>query len=143
MRCAPEDVFEVLRDGWMYATWVVGASRMRAVDADWPQPNSALHHSFGLWPALIDDTTVALHWAPPRSMVLRARGWPIGEARVTIQVTADDHGSTVRIDEVLTAGPARLVPRPLMDAAVRWRNAETLRRLGYIAEGRARARASR
>ena len=32
-----EAVWAVLADGWQYATWVVGASRVRAVDAGWPQ----------------------------------------------------------------------------------------------------------
>jgi hypothetical protein len=31
--CSPQAVFEVLADGWLYPGWVVGASRMRAVDA--------------------------------------------------------------------------------------------------------------
>ena len=30
-----EAVWAVLADGWQYATWVVGASRVRAVDAGW------------------------------------------------------------------------------------------------------------
>ena len=28
-RCSPEAVFDVLSDGWSYATWVVGAARDR------------------------------------------------------------------------------------------------------------------
>ena len=32
-----EAVWAVLADGWQYATWVVGASRVRAVDAGWPR----------------------------------------------------------------------------------------------------------
>src|SRR3712207_7075993 len=27
--CTPEDVFSVLADGWLYPSWVVGASRIR------------------------------------------------------------------------------------------------------------------
>ena len=30
--CAPEDVFRVLADGWLYPSWVVGASRIRSVE---------------------------------------------------------------------------------------------------------------
>ena len=37
MNCSPEDVFAVLADGWLFPTWVVGASRMRDVDAAWPE----------------------------------------------------------------------------------------------------------
>ena len=62
--CPPERVFEVLADGWLYPSWVVGASRMRAVDATWPAPDNAIHHSAGVWPALLDDTTSVLEWDP-------------------------------------------------------------------------------
>ena len=57
LNCSPEQVFAVLNDGWTYPLWVVGASRIRDVDHGWPAPGSKLHHSFGVWPALIDDTS--------------------------------------------------------------------------------------
>ena len=34
----PGQVWAVIADGWTYSQWVVGNSRMRAVDADWPAP---------------------------------------------------------------------------------------------------------
>ena len=37
LRCTPEDVFAALGDGWLYPSWVVGASRMREVDETWPR----------------------------------------------------------------------------------------------------------
>ena len=42
-----EAVWAVLEDGWLYATWVVGAASTSAVDHDWPQAGSRLHHSVG------------------------------------------------------------------------------------------------
>ena len=60
LNCSPEQVFAVLCDGWTYPVWVVGASRMRSVDEGWPTPGTKLHHSFGTWPLLIDDTTEVL-----------------------------------------------------------------------------------
>lgn len=139
MTCRPEDVFDVLRDGWVYPVWVVGAARMREVDARWPQPGSRLHHSVGPWPLLIDDITVSEEWQPPRRMVVTARGWPIGEARVTIEVRpSGDAHSIVRIAEDATTGPARVIPKPVRDLLLHWRNTETLRRLAYLAEGRSR-----
>ncbi|MFJ6653938.1 SRPBCC family protein [Microbacterium sp. NPDC091313] len=139
MRCSPDDVFHVLADGWLFPTWVVGASRMRDVAADWPHPGARLHHSFGVWPAVIDDTTSVVEWDPPRHMVIIARGWPIGEARVTIDVRPVPGGSLVRIQEEAVAGPGSWLPQPLLDPALHLRNRETLRRLAYIAEGRADA----
>ena len=136
LRCAPEDVFAVLGDGWLYPAWVVGASRMRDVDERWPAAGSELHHSFGVWPALIDDETVIEECDPPRRIVMRARGWPIGEARVTIDVKPRGERCVVRIQEEAVAGPGRFVPEPLLDVMLHWRNSETLHRLAYLAEGR-------
>ena len=65
LNCRPEDVFAVLADGWVFPTWVVGASRMRDVDEAWPAEGSHLHHSFGVWPAVIDDKTTVREWDPP------------------------------------------------------------------------------
>lgn len=135
MRCAPEDVFAVLNDGWLFPSWVVGASRMRDVSSDWPRQDAHLHHSFGAWPVLIDDTTTVLEFDPPRRLVLRARGWPIGEAHVVLDVKPRGEGCVVRMQEYATAGPGALIPPPLLDVGLHWRNRETLRRLAYLAEG--------
>ena len=141
LQCAPEQVFAVLNNGWTYPLWVVGASRMRDVDDGWPAPGTKLHHSFGVWPALIDDTTEVLEIEPGKRLVLEARGWPIGKARVEITVEADGDGSLVTIAEDATGGPVRLVPEPVRQATIDFRNRETLRRLGYLAEGSARDQA--
>src|SRR3954469_1215388 len=107
---SPERVFEVLASGWLYPSWVVGASRIRAVDDAWPANGAELHHSFGVWPLLINDKTVLLEWDPPRRAVLQAHGWPIGEARVTIEVRPQGRASIVRLTEDAVEGPGRMVP---------------------------------
>lgn len=138
LKCAPMDVFRVLGDGWLYPSWVVGASRMRDVDETWPRAGSGLHHSVGVWPILIDDKTSVTEWSPPYRMELRARAWPLGEAAVVIDVRGSGHGSClVRIQEEARRGPARGIPRSLFDALIHWRNTETLHRLAYLAEGMA------
>jgi uncharacterized protein YndB with AHSA1/START domain len=137
--CPPEKVFAVLADGWLYPSWVVGASRIRRVDESWPAQGSAIHHSVGVWPALIDDSTSVLEWDPPRHVLLKARGWPIGEAQIAIDVKPRGEGCVVRITEDATAGPGRFVPSFVRDAAIGARNTETLRRLAYLAEGGAGA----
>jgi uncharacterized protein YndB with AHSA1/START domain len=133
---SPDDVFAVLSDGWLFAGWVVGASRMRAVDATWPSVGSELHHSVGPWPALVDDTTSSVELDPPRRMVLQARAWPAGEARVEITVEPDGDGSLLGLAEDATHGPGTLVPGLLRQLAIAPRNRETLRRLALLAEGR-------
>src|SRR5689334_3216079 len=105
---SPQDVWDVLADGWLYPLWVVGATRMRAVDDDWPEGGARLHHSVGVWPAVLDDNTEVVSAAPPRRLELRAKGWPFGEADVVIEVEPDSAGSLVRIHEEIASGPGRL-----------------------------------
>ena len=136
LNCSPEQVFAVLRDGWTYPVWVVGASRMRSVDEAWPAPGTKLHHSFGVWPLLLNDTTEVLELDPGHRLVLDAGGWPIGNARVEITVEAAADGSLVSMAEDVSDGPARLVPQPVRVAGIDVRNRETLRRLALLAEGR-------
>lgn len=138
--CPPQAVFDVLADGWLYPAWVVGASRMRAVDAEWPAEGARLHHSVGAWPLVIDDVTTSRVWDPPRRTALRARGWPIGEADIVIEARPSGDGCLVRITEEPAEGPGRYVPRVVREPLMRIRNRETLRRLAHMAEGRWRAR---
>jgi len=133
----PERVWEVLADGWLYPLWVVGASRMRDVDALWPQVGAQLHHSVGVWPALIDDSTSVLEVDPGHRLRLHARGWPAGAAEVVITLSPQGAGTLVTIEEEPVSGPAALIPPPVRGLSLRWRNSETLRRLAFIAERRA------
>ena len=137
LNCSPGRVFAVLRDGWTYPVWVVGASRMRSVDEGWPAPGTKLHHSFGVWPLLLNDTTEVLELDPGHRLVLEAGGWPIGNARVEITVETAADGCLVSMAEDVSDGPTRLVPQPVRVAGIDVRNRETLRRLALLAEGRA------
>jgi uncharacterized protein YndB with AHSA1/START domain len=132
----PEQVWAVLSDGWTFPSWVVGASRMRAVSDNWPAPGARLHHSAGIWPAVVNDETVSLECEPPRRLKLQAKGWPAGEATVELRIDADGAGSMLSILEDVTRGPGRFVPPPLRQPAIAARNTETLRRLAYMAERR-------
>lgn len=133
-----ETVWAVLADGWLYPTWVVGASRMREVDRDWPEIGSRLHHSVGNWPLLLDDQTEVLECRPWRLLRLKAHAWPAGAAEVRIELDPQADSSTlVRIQEDASDGPATLVPRPARQLAMVARNREALQRLAFIAEGRA------
>src|SRR6478736_6110904 len=133
MPCSASAVFRVLTDGWLYPVWVVGASRMRAVAAGWPEPGTRIAHSFGIWPLVVDDVTVSRAYDPDTMLELQARGWPAGEARVRITVTGTDDGCLVRISEDAVRGPGTLVPRPLRSLVLRPRNVEALRRLEWLA----------
>jgi uncharacterized protein YndB with AHSA1/START domain len=137
---SPADVWAVLADGWLYPVFVVGAARMRAVDRTWPAPGARLHHSAGTWPLVLDDTTSVTACEPERRLELTARGWPAGQARITVELAPHPGGGTlVTMAEDASAGPGLAVPGPLRRALVDWRNAETLQRLAWLAEGRAAA----
>lgn len=132
-------VWDVLADGWSYATWVVGASRVRDVDEAWPAEGARIHHSFGVWPALINDSTQVERSGEARTLVLTARGWPAGEARVAISITPrGEQACTVKIEEDASSGPGKLVPRAVRQLMIGPRNVEALKRLGLMAEGRFR-----
>lgn len=138
LAATPEQVWEVLSDGWLYPLFVVGASRMREVDDTWPAVGSRLHHSVGAWPLLINDTTEVLEVEEHRRLLLLARGWPAGQAHVEISLEPTGSSTLVTIVEQATAGPGALVPKPIQDVQLHVRNVEALRRLAFVVEGRTR-----
>ena len=137
MSCTPEQVFAVLADPWVYPTWVVGASRLRAADDRYPAPGSRLHHSIGVWPLVLNDETRVDEWDPPRRMVLEAKTRPFGTERVVIDVKPRGGGCVVRIEEHPYTGLVTKLPGVIADTLLKIRNAETLRRLEWVARGRA------
>ena len=88
---------------------------------------------------MLSDSTVSDEAEEPRRLVLTARAWPVGEARVEIEVVPEGPGScTVSIAEDASSGPGKMVPLPMRQALIVPRNRESLRRLALIAEGRHR-----
>ena len=136
-----EQVWAVLSDGWLYAGWVVGASRIREVDPRWPAVGATIGHSVGSWPLLLDDDTEVLTCRPGRLLRLLARTRPLGESLVEIEITARPGlGScVVAIREDTVSGPGMLVPAPVRQLALAPRNRESLRRLDYLVRGRQRS----
>lgn len=134
---SPQAVLDVLRDGWLFAVWVVGASHVRDVDAHWPQPGSRIHHAVGAWPLLIKDYTESVEFRPDAGVLtLRARAWPFGEAEVGLRVESAQGGSRLVLTEQVRRGPGMLM-RPVSGLLFPPRNRESLARLAAIAERRA------
>lgn len=139
VEATPGDVYAVLADGWSFASWVVGAAHIRAVDPDWPAPGSRIHHSVGPWPLSIQDVTAITALEPGELVEMDARLWPVGAARVRITLRPhDDGGTEVHFAEEFVRGPARVVPAALQAALLRPRNEESIRRLADLAAGRRR-----
>lgn len=131
-------VFAELADGWAYVGWVVGASHIRDVEANWPEVGSKIHHKVGVWPVAFSDDTESLACEPGRRLKLQARGWPLGEATVEIVLEPRSPGLTeVLIREAPTAGPGRWLDNPVLRLLLKLRNRETLRRLADRVENRA------
>jgi len=129
-----ERVFEVLADGWTYASWVVGAAHIRRVDEGWPQVGTKIHHSVGPWPMNVQDVTVVRAVDPPHTLELHARLWPFGAARIRLEL--EDAGpdvTRVRMIEHAERGPIRLLPHAAQALLLVPRNRESLRRLADLA----------
>ncbi|WP_223252927.1 SRPBCC family protein [Arthrobacter sp. AFG7.2] len=129
------DVWKVVADGWLYSGWVVGASRIRAVDDTWPSAGARLHHSVGAWPLVINDSTRVTAVEPGKSLELLARGWPMGEAKIIISLEDRGDQCLVTISEDAIRGPGRKVPKVMRDPMITVRNRETLKRLELMAAG--------
>ncbi|MDQ0379456.1 SRPBCC family protein [Amycolatopsis thermophila] len=130
----PERVFAVLADGWLYASWVVGAAHIRQVDSHWPQVGSRIHHSVGPWPLSVKDVSAVVEVEENKLLELEARMWPMGVAKIRLTLTPDSDGGTdVEMGEKLMRGPLSLLPAPVQGAVLAPRNTEALRRLADIA----------
>jgi uncharacterized protein YndB with AHSA1/START domain len=135
----PEAVFAVLADGLNYASWVVGASNIRDADEHWPAKGSRIRHSIGPWPLVIKDYTAVVAVDPPHLLVLEARMWPFGKARVRFDIAADEGATTIRMTELVVKGPMAVFPDPFQAKLLAPRNRETLRRLVRLAEAKAKS----
>ncbi|WP_102140907.1 SRPBCC family protein [Mycobacterium hubeiense] len=135
VRASRRQVWDVLSDGWTYSQWVVGNTRMRAVDPDWPAPGSTIRHSIGVWPVVINDETVVQECVPLEKLVLLAKMGPLGAARVTLRLNDIPDGCGVQMDEVAVRPLMSLVPNVVQQLGLWPRNREALWRLGALAEG--------
>ncbi|EID17906.1 hypothetical protein MXEN_00500 [Mycobacterium xenopi RIVM700367] len=84
---------------------MVGNSRTRAVDSNWPAPGSVIRHSIGAWPLVINDQTEEESSTPPRELVLRAGLGPFGAARITTRLHDVRDGCRVEMIEVRAPRP--------------------------------------
>ncbi|MGV9819602.1 SRPBCC family protein [Nocardia xishanensis] len=134
----PGQAFAVLADGWLYSSWVVGASHIRQVDPGWPDVGTRIHHSVGLWPLNARDVTTVRDVDPPRMIELEARLWPFGSARIMLELTEiHPHTTHIRMTEHAMRGPATLLPSQLQRVSLKPRNQESLSRLAALIVGRA------
>lgn len=129
----PAQVWSVLSNGWLYSSWVVGTSRIRDVDPEWPSAGSRIHHSVGAWPVLLDDETRSLE-SSAGHLELSAHAWPFGSARIAVTVEKTDGGSRLVMDEHAETPPFSWAPDEVQRIAMAPRLRECLHRLALLAE---------
>jgi len=129
-------VWRVLTDGHAYASWVVGTSAIRDVDAHWPAVGSRLHYRIGRGPLRHDGHTEVLSVDDGKLLELEAHAWPLGSVRIELTLQDDPHGCLVQMVEHPAQGTAAMLHNPLGDGLLKLRNVEALRRLEKLAQQR-------
>jgi uncharacterized protein YndB with AHSA1/START domain len=133
MPVAPDQVWAVLADPSHYGDWVVGASKVRRSEGDWPSKGATFHHTVGIWPLHIRDVTSVLESDRPKSLVLQAKVRPLGSARIELTLSPSAGGTEVEMTEEPSAPFVARMARRLFDPVIYVRNGEALRRLESLA----------
>ena len=114
-----DQVFAVLSDPERYAGWVVGATKTRTIDPEWPQPGSRFAHQQGAGPLHIEDVTVVRELDAPDRIVLEAKIRPLLTAQVTLTLDPLSRGTLITMDEVPIGGPGEPAGTPARRSAAR------------------------
>jgi uncharacterized protein YndB with AHSA1/START domain len=136
IRRPPEQVWEVLADGYAYAEWVVGTQEVRAVDDDWPAVGTALHYTVGIGPLSFRGQTVVRRCEPGRQLGLEADGGPLGTARIVIDVIDWGADTVVVLDESPLRGTAYQLHNTLSEAVLLLRGRPMVNKLARLVERR-------
>jgi uncharacterized protein YndB with AHSA1/START domain len=126
-------VWEALSDPAGYAYWVVGSKTIRDAEPGFPAPGTKFHHTIGFGPFTLNDHTEVLDAAPPTFLQLRAKGRPIGTAKVTMRMIPKDGGTMVEMVERPDGPYVILNVNPALHLLTKIRNAESLMRLEELA----------
>jgi uncharacterized protein YndB with AHSA1/START domain len=129
IEASPQQVWDVLSDGYSYAQWVVGTREIREVDGNWPDVGARLHYSIGAGPLTAHDVTVVRVSEAPRHLELEANASPVGSARISIDLTPWGDECLVVVDEHPLRGPGLLLQNPVSEMLFTLRNRLMLRRL--------------
>jgi uncharacterized protein YndB with AHSA1/START domain len=133
MPVPPQAVWDALADAGGYAYWVVGSKVIRDAEPEWPAPGSKFHHTIGFGPFTVSDHTESLQARPPELLKIRAKGRPLGTARVTMRMNPRDGGTEVEMTENPDGVTSVLTVNPLVQLLTKGRNAESLMRLEELA----------
>jgi len=133
MPVPPQAVWDALADPAGYGYWVVGSKEIRDAEPGFPAPGTKFHHTIGFGPLTLQDHTEVIEAVEPRFLWLRAKGRPLGTAKVILRMTPLDGGTSVEIEEDPDGAYSLLRLNPLLQIATKVRNAESLMRLEELA----------
>lgn len=133
---SPEQVWDVLADGFSYAEWVVGTREIRAVDEGWPALGTNIHYTVGFGPLHLQGRTTVRHVEPGRHLGLEADGGPIGTARISIELLDWGEDTVVLLDEHPLRGPGYHFHNALSDAVLLLRGRPMVHNLARLVERR-------
>jgi hypothetical protein len=132
-----DDVWAVLADARSYAFWVVGSHDITGVHGRWPEVGSTFDHVQGHGPVKLSDTTTVKAVDPGRRLLLEVRIRPFLVGPVDLHLRPVPDGTIISIEEHVTGGLARALPRFVTSPLIAMRNADALRRLAAMAWTRA------
>ncbi|HLI01476.1 MAG TPA: SRPBCC family protein [Acidimicrobiales bacterium] len=129
----PERVWSLLEDPGILSVVIPGAHRIRRFDAHWPDVGTRVHHTIGVPPLLLRDSTVVLSAEAPRRLRLLGQARPFGTVEVEMRLTPHTGGTEFRVEEWAASGPISARPlRPATDLLLAARNKELCRRLSRL-----------
>ena len=132
---SPDRVWQVLANGRLFAQWAIGATQVCEVDDGWPEVGSRPHHAIGRGRFALRSETRVLASTSTQLLRLRIDAWPTAGSELTITLEPTSCGTRLRIEEVSVAGADHVVPPTVHRMLLRWRSAQALRGLAFLAEG--------
>ena len=96
MPVPPQAVWDALADPASYGYWVVGSKEIRDAEPGFPAPGTKFHHTIGFGPLTLQDHTEVIEAVEPQYLWLRAKGRPLGTAKVILRMTPVDGGTLGR-----------------------------------------------
>ena len=131
-------VYATLLDAWTYEVWVGGAKTIRDVDAAWPAPGSAFHHSIGAGPLMTRDETTMARAETDKLIELNVQLWPAGEGIVRLELEETAGSTRLTMHEEFIKGPMAWGDNKLQQVLVNLRNDWSLDKLKTVVEQRHR-----
>lgn len=133
----PEQVWDVLCDGWAYADWVVGTQHIEDVDDHWPQQGSRIRFAVQVGPWILKNVTTVRLVEPKSRLEMEAHAGKLGSARISITLLPWGGDRTVVIlDEHPLTGPGKWGYTVLLDGLLRFRNQRMVGKLAELVQQR-------